>query len=142
MLTDTKSGPMRIALHQIYVSIYVEYVVKNPLSPIEHPGGLGVNNELFEITLQQYVVGFTGTNNLCCVTFVYLTAHTSAGSSAQRFVLIQPSCHFENLLSLSRRLSEVLSSPCSFYATRLAKRITFYPLSATPAKSNGTTLSV
>lgn len=55
MLTDTKSGSMRIALHQIYVSIYVEYVVKNPLSPVEHPGGLGVNNELFEIMLEQFV---------------------------------------------------------------------------------------
>jgi Sybindin-like family len=63
MLTDTKSGSMRIALHQIYVSIYVEYVVKNPLSPIEHPGGLGVNNELFEITLEQFVVRFTGDLN-------------------------------------------------------------------------------
>lgn len=60
MLTDTKSGSMRIALHQIYVSIYVEYVVKNPLSPVEHPGGLGVNNELFEITLEQFVVRSTG----------------------------------------------------------------------------------
>jgi hypothetical protein len=31
-------------------------VVKNPLSPIEHPGGLGVNNELFEEGLEQFVV--------------------------------------------------------------------------------------
>lgn len=59
MLTDTKSGSMRTALHQIYVSIYVEYVVKNALSPVEHPGGLGVNNDLFEITLEQFVVRFT-----------------------------------------------------------------------------------
>lgn len=64
MLTDTKSGSMRIVLHQIYVSIYVEYVVKNPLSPVEHPRGLGVNNELFEIMLEQLVVRFTGTPNL------------------------------------------------------------------------------
>lgn len=64
MLTDTKSGSMRIALHQIYVSIYVEYVVKNPLSPVEHPGGLGVNNELFEITLEQFVVRCTRPINL------------------------------------------------------------------------------
>lgn len=66
---------MRIALQQIYVSLYVEYggssrpwilnsgrglttylVVKNPLSPIEHPGGVGVNNELFEESLEQFVV--------------------------------------------------------------------------------------
>lgn len=32
-------------------------VVKNPLSPIEHPGGVGVNNELFEESLEQFVVG-------------------------------------------------------------------------------------
>ncbi|KAI2177509.1 Trafficking protein particle complex subunit BET5, partial [Ophidiomyces ophidiicola] len=55
MLTDTKSNNMRLALHQIYVSLYVEYVVKNPLSPIEHPGGDGVNNELFEESLEQFV---------------------------------------------------------------------------------------
>jgi len=56
MLTDTKSGSMRIALHQIWVNIYVEFVVKNPLSPVEHPGGIGVNNELFEASLEQFVV--------------------------------------------------------------------------------------
>lgn len=77
MLTDTKSPSMRIALQQIYVNLYVEYgtfdvscpdrrlcsyansslfsVVKNPLSPIEHPGGVGVNNELFEESLEQFV---------------------------------------------------------------------------------------
>lgn len=46
---------MRHALQQIYVNIYVEYVVKNPLSPAEHPGGLGVNNELFEASLDVFV---------------------------------------------------------------------------------------
>jgi trafficking protein particle complex subunit 1 len=56
MLTDTKSASMRNALHQIYATIYVQYVVKNPLSPLEHPGGLGVNNEMFELTLEQFVV--------------------------------------------------------------------------------------
>lgn len=56
MLTDTKSGSMRIALQQIYVNCYVEYVVKNPLSPVEHPGGVGVDNELFEAALGQFVV--------------------------------------------------------------------------------------
>lgn len=75
MLTDIKSSNMRLALHQIYVNLYVEYgwcvwsppsqpntymlvVVKNPLSPVEHPGGLGVNNELFEESLEQFVVCF------------------------------------------------------------------------------------
>lgn len=56
MLTDIKSGSMRIALQQIYVNCYVEYVVKNPLSPVEHPGGIGVDNELFEASLEQFVV--------------------------------------------------------------------------------------
>ena len=75
MVTDTKTNNLRIVLHQIYVSLYVEYgrshassrkievtitdvgqVVKNPLSPIEHPGGLGVNCELFELGVEQFVV--------------------------------------------------------------------------------------
>ena len=66
---------MRIALQQIYINLFVEYgscglkglffrarhlltaaVVKNPLSPTEHPGGVGVNNELFEESLEQFVV--------------------------------------------------------------------------------------
>ena len=55
MLTDLKAPSMRHALQQIYVNIYIEYVVKNPLSPAEHPGGLGVNNELFEASLDVFV---------------------------------------------------------------------------------------
>lgn len=42
-------------MQQIYVNIYVEYVVKNPLSPAEHPGGIGVNYELFEASLDVFV---------------------------------------------------------------------------------------
>ena len=64
---------MRNVLHQIYVNLYVEFgitiqsrcvglllihiVVKNPLSPVEHPGGDGVANELFELALDQFVKG-------------------------------------------------------------------------------------
>ncbi|KAJ5320564.1 hypothetical protein N7508_000847 [Penicillium antarcticum] len=55
MLTDLKSPSMRIALQQIYINLFVEYVVKNPLSPTEHTGGVGVNNELFEQSLEQFV---------------------------------------------------------------------------------------
>lgn len=33
-----------------------EPVVKNPLSPVEHPGGVGVNCELFELGVEQFVV--------------------------------------------------------------------------------------
>lgn len=31
-------------------------VVKNPLSPVEHPGGVGVNCEMFELGVEQFVV--------------------------------------------------------------------------------------
>ena len=31
-------------------------MVKNPLSPIEHPGGIGVDCETFEVGLDQFVV--------------------------------------------------------------------------------------
>ena len=56
MVTDTKTNNLRIVLHQIYVSLYVEYVIKNPLSPAEHPGGVGVNCEMFELGVEQFVV--------------------------------------------------------------------------------------
>ncbi|KAL8909594.1 MAG: hypothetical protein Q9207_000092 [Kuettlingeria erythrocarpa] len=58
MVTDTKANNLRIVLHQIYVSLYVEYVVKNPLSPIEHPGGVGVDCEMFELGVEQFVVRY------------------------------------------------------------------------------------
>ena len=32
-------------------------VVKNPLSPVEHKGGEGVKNELFELGLDQFLRG-------------------------------------------------------------------------------------
>lgn len=83
MLTDTKSGSMRIALHQIWVNIYVEFVVKNPLSPVEHPGGIGVNNELFEASLEQFVVRLTSLLNLMLWDHV-VTRLTRPGSRSQR----------------------------------------------------------
>ncbi|KAL8744986.1 MAG: hypothetical protein Q9190_002827 [Brigantiaea leucoxantha] len=55
MVTDTKTNNLRIVLHQIYISLYVEYVVKNPLSPVEHPGGVGVDCEMFELGVEQFV---------------------------------------------------------------------------------------
>lgn len=64
MVTDTKTNNLRIVLHQIYVSLFVEYVVKNPLSPIEHPGGLGVNCEMFELGVEQFVVSLAMG---CCI---------------------------------------------------------------------------
>ncbi|KAL6868040.1 snare-like protein [Trichoderma novae-zelandiae] len=57
MVTDTGSASMRNVLHQIYINLWVEYVVKNPLAPVEHKGGAGVNNELFELGLDQFIRG-------------------------------------------------------------------------------------
>jgi trafficking protein particle complex subunit 1 len=56
MLTDTKTNNLRVVLQQIWANLYVEYVVKNPLSPVEHPGGVGVATELFEMGLDRFVV--------------------------------------------------------------------------------------
>lgn len=57
MLTDTRVGSMRTVLYQIWATLYVEYVVKSPLAPLEHPGGVGVANELFEGGLETFMVG-------------------------------------------------------------------------------------
>ncbi|KAK4214553.1 Sybindin-like family protein [Rhypophila decipiens] len=57
MLTDTSAPSMRNVLHQIYINLWVEFVVKNPLSPAEHKGGDGVRNELFEYGLDQFIRG-------------------------------------------------------------------------------------
>ena len=46
--------------------------MKNPLSPVEHPGGVGVNCELFELGVEQFVV--SGPDN----TVVHLTVLISA----------------------------------------------------------------
>lgn len=45
----------RRKLGEIGVSDF-DPVVKNPLSPVEHPGGVGVNCELFELGVEQFVV--------------------------------------------------------------------------------------
>jgi Sybindin-like family len=84
MLTDTKAPSMRIALHQIWVNIYVEFVVKNPLSPVEHPGGLGVNNELFEASLEQFVVRWTNRFGCSCCETALLTQLAPSGPGSQR----------------------------------------------------------
>ncbi|KAI1812042.1 snare-like protein [Poronia punctata] len=57
MLTEPGALSMRNVLHQIYINLWVEYVVKNPLSPVEHKGGEGVRNEMFELGLDKFVRG-------------------------------------------------------------------------------------
>lgn len=59
MLTDTRIGNMRTVLHQIWANLYVEYVVKSPISPVEHPGGIGVANELFEGGLEGFMASMS-----------------------------------------------------------------------------------
>ena len=54
-------------------------VIKNPLSPVEHPGGVGVNCELFELGVEQFVVSNTGL--LPCIAPVLIRAHTDGVSS-------------------------------------------------------------
>ncbi|CUS11486.1 unnamed protein product [Tuber aestivum] len=75
LLTDVKTSNLKVVLHQIYVNLYVEFggfcynysasmvcllfiVTKNPLSPIEHPGGEGVAVELFEMGLDSFIVSY------------------------------------------------------------------------------------
>jgi hypothetical protein len=55
LLTDTRVGNMRTVLHQIWATLYVEFVVKSPLAPLEHPRGVGVANELFEGGLESFI---------------------------------------------------------------------------------------
>jgi hypothetical protein len=59
LLTDPRTGSMRTVLHQVWATLYVEFVVKNPLAPVEHGGGdgkSGVGNELFEGGLETFMV--------------------------------------------------------------------------------------
>jgi hypothetical protein len=66
LLTDPRTGSMRTVLHQVWATLYVEFVVKNPLAPVEHGsagagagaggGGSGVGNELFEGGLESFMV--------------------------------------------------------------------------------------
>jgi hypothetical protein len=56
MLTDTRIASMRTVLYQIWANLYVEYVVKSPISPVEHAGGVGVANDLFEGALESFIV--------------------------------------------------------------------------------------
>jgi trafficking protein particle complex subunit 1 len=51
LITDPRTDNKRIVLHQIYVSLYVEFVVKNPLRDVEGPIGV----ETFHIALDQFV---------------------------------------------------------------------------------------
>ncbi|XP_005106411.1 trafficking protein particle complex subunit 1 [Aplysia californica] len=53
MNTDLSVGNMKDVLHQIFSSLYVEYVVKNPLCELDQP----VTSELFKTKLDEYIRG-------------------------------------------------------------------------------------
>ncbi|XP_064639676.1 trafficking protein particle complex subunit 1-like isoform X2 [Lineus longissimus] len=53
MNTDLSVSNIRSVLHQIYSTIYVEYVVKNPMCPLGEP----IQSELFKSKLDDFVRG-------------------------------------------------------------------------------------
>ncbi|KAK9368948.1 Longin-like domain-containing protein [Lipomyces kononenkoae] len=55
MITDLKVDGIRPILEQIHAGLYVEYVIKNPISPVEHVNGVRVNNELFNLGLDRFL---------------------------------------------------------------------------------------
>jgi hypothetical protein len=61
---------MRTVLHQVWATLYVEFVVKNPLAPVEHSsaagGKSGVGNELFEGGLESFMVCHRCSFSNCC----------------------------------------------------------------------------
>ena len=79
MITDTKTQNLRVVLHQIWASLYIEYVVKNPLSPAEHTGGVGVANLLFESGLDSFVV---------CVGFFDLAGYLADSMTEYLFCIL------------------------------------------------------
>lgn len=60
LITDPNAPSAAQALQRIYSTLYLEYVVKNPLSPINHSGGAGVDNELFNIGLDAFIQALPG----------------------------------------------------------------------------------
>lgn len=60
LITDPNVPSVAPALQQIYSTLYLEYVVKNPLSPVNHSGGAGVDNELFNIGLDAFIQNMPG----------------------------------------------------------------------------------
>lgn len=55
MNTDLGVGNIRDILHDIYKSIYVEYVVKNPVCDMSQP----IESELFKTKLDEYMRGLS-----------------------------------------------------------------------------------
>lgn len=56
MVCYLREGAFLIAKSK-WLTCFIVIVVKNPLAPVEHKGGAGVNNELFELGLDQFIRG-------------------------------------------------------------------------------------
>jgi trafficking protein particle complex subunit 1 len=72
MLTDTRVGNMRTVLHQIWATLYVEYIAKSPLVPLTEGqgGGLavkgkGVANEFFDGGVEKFIVSWLASETFC-----------------------------------------------------------------------------
>lgn len=55
LLTDPSKPSMRDVLHEIYVNLFVEYVIKNALSPQEFSSAQPIDNELFNTGLDTFI---------------------------------------------------------------------------------------
>ena len=79
LITDAKSDNKRVVLHQIYVSLYVEFVVKNPLREIDGPVGV----ETFHLALDQFVRTLVYVSQtLQCFDFIEISINNTHHSEA------------------------------------------------------------
>ena len=94
-------------------------VVKNPLSPAEHPAGLGVNCELFELGIEQFVVS-GGMLDMACVSLIYFCrpplSRIDPSSQRHRGLIRCPSspkaADNAPLLLVRERVTSALETPC------------------------------
>ena len=77
-------------------------VVKNPLSPVEHPGGVGVNCELFELGVEQFVV--SGSDSTV-VHFAVLISAIADCNSAELIELCNCQACWHTELNTSKTIS-------------------------------------
>ena len=59
LLTDPTIEDMQRHLHEIYSNFYVEFVAKNPLSPVDFRPGQLVGNEKFINSVDNYILSLS-----------------------------------------------------------------------------------
>lgn len=60
LITSTNMNSLVPVLSEIYANTYLDYVAKNPLSPIEHKNGEGVNTYMFDMSIDLLIKGLPG----------------------------------------------------------------------------------